>query len=69
MSANSLSVYVTVYEYKGVLRPQFTREFMRHSSILGLITEAEKEKAEEEQKKAIALPFASETPNKRALKD
>ncbi|KAJ4308778.1 hypothetical protein N0V84_011894 [Fusarium piperis] len=35
----------------------------------GLITEAEKEKAEEEQKKSIALPFTSETPSKRALKD
>ncbi|RSL94104.1 hypothetical protein CEP52_012818 [Fusarium oligoseptatum] len=35
----------------------------------GLMTEAEKEKAEEEQRKAIALPFTSETPNKRALKD
>ncbi|KAM5347097.1 hypothetical protein ACJ41O_010102 [Fusarium nematophilum] len=35
----------------------------------GLITQAEKEKAEEEQKKAIALPFTSETPNKRALED
>ena len=156
MSANSLRVYVTVYEYKGVLWPQFTREFMRHSGILveqpdgkfdcfhvtgtpgiglryswergwgnpedetarllamnevgtmpkaryseldglmksvvtkvsrdwncqnwvrdalgmmvdkGLITEAEKEKAEEEQRKAIALPFTSETPNKRALND
>ena len=34
MSANSLRVYVTVYEYKGVIWPQFTRELMRHSGIL-----------------------------------
>jgi len=154
MSPNSLRVYVTVYEYKGTLWPQFTREFMRHSGIMveqpdgkfdcfhvtgtpgiglryswergwanpedatarllamnkvggmpearyhemdglmkgvgtkvsrdwncqnwvrealavmvenGLITEAEMEKAVEEQKQVIALPFTSETPNKRAL--
>lgn len=156
MSANSLQVYVTVYEYKGPIWPQFTREFMRHSGILveqpdgsfdcyhvtgtpgiglryscergwgnpldetarllamnpvgsmprsrygemhqlmrqivpqakrdwncqnwvrealalmvtnGLISDAERLKAEEDQKQAIALPFTSETPNKRALKD
>ena len=156
MNTNSLPVYVTVYEYKGAIWPEFTREFMRHSSILveqpdgtfdcfhvtgtpgiglryscergwgnpedetarllamnevgrmpkskynemdnlmkgvatkvsrnwncqnwvrdalgamvanGFITEAEKEKAEKEQNEAIALPFTSETPNKRALED
>jgi hypothetical protein len=29
-----LAVYVTVYEHKGTIFPGFTREFMRHSSIL-----------------------------------
>lgn len=35
----------------------------------GLITEAEKEKAEKKQKKAIVQPFTSETPNKSAPDD
>jgi hypothetical protein len=31
---DQLAVYVAVYEHKGFLFPGYTREFMRHSSIL-----------------------------------
>jgi hypothetical protein len=31
---DQLAVYVVVYEHKGLLFPGYTREFMRHSSIL-----------------------------------
>ena len=34
MSADHYVVHVAVYEHKGFIIPPFSREFMRHSSIL-----------------------------------
>ncbi len=72
------SRYGEMEELMGQIVPQAKRDWncqnwVREALTLmvtnGLISDAERLKAEEDQKQAIALPFTSETPNKRALKD